>query len=219
MVLFSLTVLTLIFGTSSARTLAHIEQSRTNALLSQRLHDNAQLAGVLLKLGVGSFDPAEGQTPAVLRGLTLQPATGLVDLNTASPALLRLLLEGYGLPDAKIREALDAYRTWRREGRKLLRVSDFYRVTGLTADMLPKLVSFATVYSGRTGVAADQAQLALLQHLLRSEERREVLVEQFDPALTTNGTMVNLHVRGEAELRAIVHLGGGVGASRVLELQ
>jgi type II secretory pathway component PulK len=218
-VLFSLTVLTLIFGTASTRTLTHVQRNHSNLVLAKQFETRAATAELLLDLGSQTlFDP-ESQVWQLqqLQGITLQPATGLVDLNTASPALLRLLLEGYELPDVQIREALEAYRTWRRQGRKLLRVSDFYRAAGLTADVLPKLASFATVYSGRTGITLEQAPTDLLQRLLGSDEPQEVLVERFDQALVTNGSMVNLHVRGEMGMQIVLHLGGAVD-SRILNL-
>ena len=158
-------------------------------------------------------------THPAFAALRYQPATGLVDLNTASPVLLRLLLEGYGLPDNAVSESLENYRSWRRQGRKLLRVSDFRRITGLTTDQLPKIEQFATVYSGRTGIDGAQAPDALIRHLLGAEASRDVLIERADPAIFSTGSSVNQHAIGENGLNAIVHLGGGAVASRVLDVK
>ncbi|RLJ60751.1 hypothetical protein BCF46_0957 [Litoreibacter meonggei] len=220
-VLFSLVVLTLIFGTASTRTLTHIQRNQTNRLLAERLTTKAAMAELLLALGPQTLLESKAQVwqLSLLQGVTLQPATGLVDLNTAHPALLSLLLEGYGLPDTTIRKALEAHQAWRRHGRKLLRVSDFHRVTGLTADMLPEIENYATIYSGRTGIAATQAPTRLLQHLLGSDDQREALVGQIDPALVASGSVVNLHMIGETGMQAVLHLGGGASASRVLGMK
>lgn len=212
-VLFSLTVLTLIFGASSARTIAHIEQVQSNALILKRAHDAARMAELVMRADVNGPNLEGRQSPIVMDGITLQPATGLIDLNTASPALLRLFLEGYRLPDGTIREALEKYRAWRRQGRTLLRVSDFRRVTGLTVNQLPGLDQFATVYSGRTGIAVAQAPLALLQHLMGPEER-VVLKDRIAPELTSVGSEINQYLVRNHTVVA-VHLGG---PSRILGL-
>jgi hypothetical protein len=211
-VLFSLTVLTLIFGTASLRTLTHIEGVQLSERIAAAEHETTRRADLLLQLGPSVLDP--DQTIEALGEISVQPVTGLIDLNTASPALLETLLKGYGLADSTVSDALSDYRTWRREGRVFLRVADFYRVTGLSQQQVPEIERFATVFSGRIGIAADQAPLTLLEHLTGSPGRREALLEELDPRFFSPGSMVNLRLNGP--YGATIHLGGNSVTSRRL---
>lgn len=212
-VLFSLSALTLIFGVATSNTITHIKAGQTNNALSLSFYEAANQSATLLNARELEELPVDMQT-----SYTLQPATGLIDLNTAAPALLELLLLGYGLDANQTSRALNNYRAWRREGRKLLRVSDFHRVSGLTRQQLPGLELIATVYSGRTGIAPEHAPLQLLQHILQTSGGRDTLVEQLDPAFLSPGSMVNLNVLNGDRSIAVLHFGGTGGMSRTLQL-
>jgi len=220
-VLFSLTVLALIFGTASTRTITHIQRTQTERLLAERFEERTALAELILLQEPQVLAEPGSQVRQLLqaRGLVLQPATGLVDLNTASPALLQLLLESYNLPDETIRSALQGYRDWRREGRKLLRVSDFGRLAGLDLEALPDFYDFTTVFSGRTGIAAEQAPLELLRHLLETKENQQVLAEKLDPELVSQGSTTNLHFLEGSRSSGVLHLDGSRLRSMLLQVQ
>ena len=104
------------------------------------------------------------------------------------------------------------YITSRRSGQRLLRASDFLRVTGAGLDRLAGLQAIATVHSGRRGIAPDVAAAGVLA--LWGED-------ELPPAWLSPPSGVNYAVDlvGESTRRiGVVHLGQGVGDGRVLEL-
>ena len=66
-------------------------------------------------------------------------------------------------------EAMADFISWRRSGRRLLRVGDFLRVTGAGQDWLAELLAVATVHSGRRGIAPDVAPSGVLAILGQDE--------------------------------------------------
>ena len=92
---------------------------------------------------------------------------GLIDLNTGTPGLIELLIEEFGGGP----EEMVAYRTWRREGRRLARVEDFARVTGLKSIDITYLKGVSTVHSGRLGIAPDIAPMEVWNIIRKISER------------------------------------------------
>ena len=101
------------------------------------------------------------------------------------------------------------YIAWRRSGRRLLRASDFLRVTGAGQDRLADLQAIATVHSGRRGIAPDVAPAGVLETLGAND---------LPPAWLSPPSGVNyaVGVGGSARWIGVVHLGQGVGDGRVL---
>ena len=89
--------------------------------------------------------------------LQVRDVGGFVDLNTAQPYLLDQYLSEIGLTSAEIEQ----FRTWRQTSKRLLRIEDLIRVTDAQDADRSLLLATATVYSGRRGVAMDQAPEAL----------------------------------------------------------
>lgn len=189
-VLFSLAILTLLFSAASTRSLASLQFSAAEVVASSREQARIEVLDALVALGRPEGDVL------VWNGRTfrLQSAGGLVDLNTAAPELLERLLNGYGLDATARADALQSYRTWRRTGFRLQRVSDFVRVSGLNGVDLPGLATLATVHSGRASLSGEQAPLELLRHLTGGKGERDFLIEQLPPALLGPATATNYAV-------------------------
>ncbi len=94
-----------------------------------------------------------------------QDVNGLTDLNTAAPDILERVVVAFDLGP----EAMVDYIAWRRSGRRLLRASDFLRVTGAGQDRLAELLAVAAVHSGRRGIAPDVAPVEVLTILGQDE--------------------------------------------------
>ncbi|SFI65104.1 hypothetical protein [Jannaschia pohangensis] len=118
------------------------------------------------------------------RQVELLDVGGLIDLNSAAPGLIDRLIERLGGGTAE----LAAYRTWRREGRRLVRVDDFIRVTGLVGVDID-LRKVATVHSGRTGISPEVAPSDVLDLIGMSEND---LPEQWVSPASGHTFMVNI---------------------------
>lgn len=189
-VLFALAILTLMFSAASTRTLASVQFGAGEALATQRLQAQVEALDAL----VAMERPKGDRLLWGGRDLRLQPTAGLVDLNTATPALLDKLLAGYGLTGSQRAEALTAYRDWRYQGRRLLRVSDFARALDLTPGDLPGLETLATVHSLQARLTGEQAPMALLEHLTGARGDRALLVRLLGPALQEPASALGIAV-------------------------
>lgn len=184
-----LLVITTLFLAAGALTMRNIQ---SQADLGRLTLSGAEEAAIL-RLATQSFGATdadlqqplelEGQAGAVL--VQLSDVGGLVDLNTAAPLLLERLLAGYDLAEADRTTALSAFRTWRRAGNRLARVSDFFRVTDLDPLVVQGFEQFTTVYSGRPGIAPDKAPHALLALLTKETGSQDYLTSRFERALTS----------------------------------
>lgn len=218
-VLFSLLILTALFAIAQNRSLSHLH----DAASEERLIRNGQLARDLLDLAIAlrhasgdervtAFPVEVDGEPAVMR---LQDVGGLVDLNTASPALLALLADRLVLPS----DALARFRAWRRTPRRALRVSDFARVTGLDDENLPALLQIATVYSGRAGIAPEVAPQAVLD-MLGASRPEDVPDTLRSPPSGANFVVTVLRDRAASDVPlGVIHVGSASDASRVLALE
>lgn len=174
-VLFSLTILTLLLATASSRSLASLQFAKGEEQLNRRLSETVSALEAVMR---ANTTPEERVFFWQGRDLRLQPTGGLVDLNTASPELLERLLEGYGITPQKRDLALQAHQRWQEQDRQFLRVSDFARVTGFDLELLPNLTGLATVHSGQPTFSVEQAPLALLEHLTGRRGARETLTAE-----------------------------------------
>jgi len=152
-VLGGLAILTTLFAVTMTRSQTDLSGLATLSTLSERQRaDRAALEQALVLEGMGG-EVATGQT------LRLEDLGGRVDLNTAPPALIQVLLDHMEADS----QALTRWRNWRRAPRRFLRVSDFLRVTGVDPAQADWLRQVATVHSGRRGLAPDHVPAALLK--------------------------------------------------------
>ena len=151
-VLSSLLVLTALFAIASQRSLSHIYGQASERDLVVRRTANAEILTLLIGLPPPVLSDGNITLPEPYADISLriQDVGGLVDLNTASPELLDRMYGQLGISPSAAAE----FRSWRRDGRRLLRVSDLIRITGRQGTDLDTI---ATVYSGRRGIAADLA--------------------------------------------------------------
>lgn len=183
-VLFSLVILVLLFGSAQKNFISH-----ATFLGAQTHKENAEIVRqnieAISQLYMANLAPISVE----LNGQSITPefidVGGLVDLNSATPDLLTKLLLGLKLSPVQASEAVAALRTFRRTGARLNRVSDFHRITGLTATTLPDLITFATVHSGRRGVAPNESPLALLEVLTGMTGPRDFLEANIKPVFTS----------------------------------
>jgi hypothetical protein len=212
-VLFSLLVLTALFAVAQSRTLAHLQSVAAERRLLVRGAEAQDLLDLALAWRL--TPAADGRTAFQVTladgsaEVHLQDVGGLVDLNTASPALLTVLGAQLDLDAA----ALDAYRSWRRSPRRLLRPFDFTRIAGGATGTRLDLV--ATVYSGRPGVAWDLAPPEVAA-LLSPGISRE------DNASPPSGANFLVTVRRSGSDQTLplgtIHIGPDRAQSRVLAL-
>lgn len=209
-VLSSLAILTIIFSVASSRTMSRLLDGASERMLAQRGFTNRELLTLALQLKTSVAGREQTEFNAEINGVThtlfLQDVGGLIDLNTAAPELLERVVEAFELGP----EAMTDYIAWRRTGRRLLRVSDFLRVTGAGQERLTELLAVATVHSGRRGIAPDVAPQGVLA-VLRQDE--------LPPAWLSPPSGVNYAVVLVEETThriGVVHMGQAVGDGRIL---
>lgn len=224
-VLATLSILALLFAISSSRFLANLAGTEAELELARRQQENQAFAELALATFSSETSESFLREPLVFQQedreltLELQDVGGLVDLNTAAPDLLDALSTSLGIPD----DAVQRFRQWRRTPYRLQGVSDFARVAGLSHETGLQLRQFATVHSGRFGIAPDLAPEALLELLQGSATIGSALGVDIPPVWQTPASGVNFRLdlwEGGRFMRSIgvVHLGGSVGGSRILEL-
>lgn len=162
-VLFTLATLTVLFAVTTSRVVSERAELRTD----QHLLSNSARTADLLRFAAAwkrenSQDVLEFTIPNTQMRIRFQDVGGLVDLNTARPELINALAEPFGISQV----GLARFREWRRNGNRLQRVEDFFRLTdGPNVIDHTALRRVATVHSGRVGVAVDIAPSILLDHL------------------------------------------------------
>jgi len=150
-VLSTLLILTTIFAITSARSIQHLKNVSADVVLADRQARDADKMRVLL-----SLDPTIGlpsQVTVAGETLTLVDVGGLIDMNTAAPAVLQHLFRTRDFPET----AATDFIKWRQQGRRLQRVDDIIRITGATTVDIADILQIATVYSGRRGIATEVA--------------------------------------------------------------
>jgi len=180
-VLFSLVVIGILFAVASTRTLAKLQGSASERILIVK-HQTEQ---DILKLAIAWKTLPENQGATSFEvdlnskryRVRLQDAGGLIDLNTASPELLDILFARLG-DDL---EAIARFRDWRRGGKRLQRVSDLFAIAGIAPPANMELAQYATVFSGRRGVAFDVAP----------KELRDLIIKAAGPDVDANPTFAS----------------------------
>lgn len=142
----------MLFATVSNRALANAGFYATEKRLLQQQFNNAAIADVLSQMDLSAMTVTSKEIASPLQdGITLviQDVGGLIDLNTAAPELIAAVIDYLGLEP----EAIEKYRVWRQEGRRLLRTDDFLRVVEANMTLTTTLSTIATVHSGRRYVS------------------------------------------------------------------
>lgn len=218
LVLASLLILTTLFAIIQTRSLNYRFWAGTEqTILTNQLYNHEALRlAISLRIANPSetiFDLGDGKK------IVLQDVGGLIDLNTAAPELLDRLANDIGVTPNGLRR----YHEWRAAGHRLMRVADFLRVTGAPDTAEPRLFAAATVFSGRSGIAPDVANLSALQiatgqvgsvvFLARSlplKFRSEASGTNFEVALVTEKVP-------DPVIIGIVNVGQTEDTSRILE--
>lgn len=218
-VLFSLVILVLLFGSAQKNFVAHATflgaqyHREDRNLVDKDLIAIIQLHSVSPDIISVEFD---GETLLV----SFQDVGGLVDLNTASPDLMNLLLTNIGIEN--VSDILLTYRNWRRQGYQLQRISDFARVTGLPFTVTDQLAHLSTVKSGRKGIDVATAPVALLEILTGETGQREYLAERIPEAFRSPASNVNYLVSiknldGQIDSSITVHIPANQNGFHILE--
>ncbi|ABV95486.1 hypothetical protein Dshi_4032 (plasmid) [Dinoroseobacter shibae DFL 12 = DSM 16493] len=191
-VLSGLTVLTALFAVTSAIMMARLERSHSTAVLVGTNRLNHEALRLVLQGEVPDASAAllQLELGGATYQITLQDTGGLIDLNTAAPELIDMVADHLGLPE----EALDRLRDWRRTPHRLIRTSDFLRVTDASPALNSKLEEIATVYSGRRGIAPDVAPQAVLELISDHGSSREAALEEIDGEFVSAPSGVNFRV-------------------------
>lgn len=192
-VLFGLAVITLLFTSASRLNLAHARLTSDQVFLSSQSTEISSR----LNLALAARAKTGAETVSFeYQGNSLtahfEDVGGLVDLNAASPALLKALL--LGLEIGKPNAALTRYRNWRRQGNRLIRVADFARVADISHTEMTNLEPHVTVFSGRPGIAGKVASTELLQMVTGSSGSKEYLISQLPRAFRSPVTETNFKV-------------------------
>lgn len=219
-VLFSLVVLVLLFGSAQKNFVGHA------TLLSAQYHSEARdLADQNLDAIMRLYSIDRTISELAIDGqkvkISFQDVGGLVDLNTASPDLLRLLLTNLGVEN--LAAALNQYQIWRSQGYKLHCVSDFARITNLPPAIAATLAPMATVSSGRKGIDPNAAPLALLELLTTATGTKEHLAslipENFrSPASNVNYLVTLTDTDQTIAAQATIHVANNQNAGLILQL-
>lgn len=160
-VLSTLTILTLLFAISSKRSLTHLRLQDTEATLAEVNFQKTELLQAVAARGRPE-DQSEGAFEIRLGDesfqITMVDVGGLIDLNSAAPALLSAYFEALGLTPSDLQE----FRTWRQKSRRLLRVIDLARIVNKPINSA-QLIRTATVHSGRSGLAVEESPDELIE--------------------------------------------------------
>lgn len=206
MVLASLTVLTMVFAITSQRSMTHLHTIQADRHLAGTQADNQAILIVLLAAGRDlTGAPIVLPPPYEEAELRLQDVGGLIDLNTASPALLSRLFGALDFPS----DAQTVFTNWRQEGQRLQRVDDLIRITGADPRLLPVLEQVATVHSGRRGVSLEVAP----------ERVKEISGPDDGTVPSTVNFAVYRTISGEERLLGILSYSDEDGGGRVLEVR
>lgn len=138
--------------------------------------------------------------------VTLQDVSGMVDLNTANPALLERLLTNAGIEN--VAQVTEHYQNWRQEGNRLSRINDFGRIAEITQIEMEHIAPHVTIFSGRPGISIDVASMLTLELLTGTAGSRSAVASELPTDFLSPATGVNYVVNISPEFGRIftVHL-------------
>ena len=172
------------------RSLNHARQVASERQLILNTYRHAELAA--LAMAWRNLPDNEGDLLEVTAGgldhtIRFEDVGGRIDLNTASPILIEAVLRSDDFAD----DALENYRTWRRTGWRLQRISDLTRIAGLAPEDVDKFAGVTTVFSGRQGIAIADINSATREFLETSVHLSEARLGAWPDALSTPASGVN----------------------------
>lgn len=223
-VLSVLSIITLLFAIASNRSVTRALESKTDLLVIEQAFAAAELLDAAAQYYSENLDVSDTSQPfnfmwqGDMATLHLRDVGGLIDLNTADPAMVRHLANALDISS----DQFEFYLDWRREGKRLLRTEDFFRIVKHD-NVLPKFVrGITTVHSGRRGISPDHAPLELLELLSDVEGDRETLLNHLPDAWITKETGVNFQVVlrpvfGEEFVIGVISIGRDI-APRILQI-
>ena len=212
-VMYGLTIVTLIFGIATDRMVTYLTDTRTEILLLDKQEETVALLRVAAAWKARPENRAKNQLEISLSQkthvLTFRDATGLIDLNAGAPELMSALFQDLSGNDrVAAQEAEERFWAWRSEGRVVQRVSDLIRISGLSDDVRARLFEVATVYSGRRGIAVGEAPQGVLEIATGlSGERLEDLVPE---TLRAEPVGVNFRVERNGQRLGMVQATRGI---------
>lgn len=212
-VLASLLILTALFAISSTRSMAHIQNQSAEQYLAANKSHRVTLLRLVVETEPDNSTRGLVPLPAPFHAQTLrlQDVGGLIDLNSASPELLEKLFRHLHFPD----NAQESFRSWRRDGQRLMRVDDLIRITNADPVLLPALAQVATVFSGRRGIAIEHAPEKVLEIV---RDGRSTISDSDISAASNTNFRVYLQDTDTSELMiGVVSILGNNGQSRILE--
>jgi len=148
---------------------------------------------------------------STLLNVSIDPSSSFVDLNSASPDLLQTLLNGYDITPQQSNDMLTKYYAWRQQGHRLLRTSDFFRITQLDPSIFPNFENYTTVYSGKSGLSFETVSDDLIEHLHKGQTGPDL-----ENMFNSNPSFQIVHVIDPADNTHIGVISIG-DASRILE--
>ncbi len=213
-VLFSLIVLTTLFAVSQQRVLAHNQSAMAERDLLVREQHRRSILAVALAMktadpSLTGFEITIGADPVSARFVDV---AGLIDINTASPVLIELLVSELDLAP----ETLENYRRWRRDGQRFSATPDFLRVLGADPARRAELSRLATAFSGRPGVALAHAPERLAARLRGTNINPSLL----DAAPSNERYLVLSESGGSFRLQPLgtIDIGVNGGAGAILQV-
>ena len=212
-VLSTLSIIALLFAIAGSRAVNRLSETRTDVLVAEDAFARMSLLSLAAQVYGHREMPLEPDVmlPVRWRGgnalLQLQDTGGLVDLNTANPAILERLADRLNIPSAN----LETYRVWRREPLRLQRVSDFARIVGGAPGLSESMRGLATVFSGRPGLDMDLAPESLLELLVGRAGNRADLIRDLPASWASPASSVNYHVN-------VINKGGVVIALGIISI-
>lgn len=181
----------MLFATVSNRALANAGFYATEKRLLQQQFDNAALADVLSQMDLNAMTTTNNEIASPLQDgtkLVIQDVGGLIDLNTAAPELIAGVIDFLGLEP----EAIEQYRTWQQDGRRLLQTDDFLRIVGEDMTLITSLSTIATVHSGERYVSNASSPESVRQIVAGLDE---VFVDQpTSDSFAVRDTMSDQHI-------------------------
>ncbi|MEP4627160.1 MAG: hypothetical protein ABJR46_16590 [Tateyamaria sp.] len=209
-VLLALATLTALFAVTSS----HVVSARAELRADQLLLSRSSNAADLMRLAANwkreaDIESMEFGVPEVGVRIRFQDIGGLIDLNTARPELIDAIAKSFGVDH----DGVTRFRAWRRSANRLLRVEDFYRLSGFSDVAVDEdLRRLVTVHSGRPGIALDYISSGLRARLA------DLNLDNFDsPATGTTFLVESLGNDLGKTILGVIHIPAS-GSPRILRM-
>ncbi|WP_214569024.1 hypothetical protein [Aliiroseovarius lamellibrachiae] len=216
-VLSMLSVITFLVAGTTTRVVSRATDIDTEKRIMRTAHETA----ALLSFAIAAFGSSPKQIPPSQKvtvpwqddyaELRLQDVAGLIDLNTADTALVETFVSAMGLPSSVI----DTLQVRRSNSQRLESVGELPRVVGMPIEDMNAIAMFATVHSGRRGLALDVTPEDLIE-ALGGRDHLQSRFQQSKPSGAVYLAIVNGD--GKDKLLGVVLLSQGVNPGTILEI-